>query len=892
MPDSFVEHSGLVTEKESSESAVTKFSTLETWSREILTARDETFNIMHNAEADLGDALKRPIIVDSFTWNMNSNLTGRIDLLKNWIASSEVIQNRIRFYRYLSGTFCVKVTINGSPFMYGKSIMSAQHWPLVSGAGQPPSYFDLEKSQMTSLPYVSITPTDSTAGCLELPILHPNGALDLTQISEPIRLDLVSLTPLSAVKETTDNCVITVWAWMKDYTLSVPTNFSYDPLWEQSGDEYSKPLVSTAATTIASYLGQLRNWPYIGPYARASEIAVSAGGQIAQLFGFSKPSAIKSIEFMQNKPLGNLSNFNGEDTCVKLALDCKQEVTVDPKVTGYGGPDDMVVLDIAKREAYLTKFVWRSSYLRGKTLWRSVVNPGICQRSATFVSGISGPVPVLDPTPLAHVSFPFQYWRGTLKFRFEVIASPFHKGKLRFVYEPVSALESSGSWTFDETKLTSRVVDLATEREFTMEVGWGNSANYLGVSSPMDQIGDTPDPMFTSFELDTLAFQPKKHNGCIGVCVVNPLTCSDANDVEVLVYVSAGDDFELQVPSIGLIGRLNTFASTESPLPPDPDDFDRSSVRSSLTPPSSRTSPPVSAEQSGEMLAPGAGDVPNVDVAPMFSLKDSTTTPVLVDKLAHIHFGERVVSIRQLLKRYCNHTILIPPTLSGEVCNARFRMNDFPCYPGPDSNGMYPTLGGTYNYASPANFLNYFTPAFLMRRGSIRSKYILYDFRHKGAIDNKPTVVNLMVSRATDTGFSRALTPYSTSTLEPNYARPLLSASHLHGLAGAEIAVLPHKNTVEVETPYYATQRWYFAQERDINGAYDDPLGTATDLLRQQTFHTVSLDMDARSGSEDTENTLFIRRYTSAGDDYSLHYYAFPPKLFVIDPVDYPDGGA
>jgi len=119
-----------------------------------------------------------------------------------------------------------------------------------------------------------------------------------------------------------------------------------------------------------------------------------------------------------------------------------------------------------------------------------------------------------------------------------------------------------------------------------------------------------------------------------------------------------------------------------------------------------------------------------------------------------------------------------------------------------------------------------------------------------------------------------------------------LAVSHLHGLAGAEIAVLPHKNTVEVETPYYASQRWYFAQERDINGAYNDPLGTATDLLRQQTFHIVSLDMDARSGAEDFENTLFIRRYTSAGDDYSLHYYAFPPKLFVIDPVDYPDGGA
>ena len=97
---------------------------------------------------------------------------------------------------------------------------------------------------------------------------------------------------------------------------------------------------------------------------------------------------------------------------------------------------------------------------------------------------------------------------------------------MRFVYEPVSALEANGSWTFDETKLMSRVVDLATEREFVMEVGWGNNANYLEVGSPMDQQGVTPDPMWATNDLFTLSLQPKKHNGCIGVSVVNPFKAS------------------------------------------------------------------------------------------------------------------------------------------------------------------------------------------------------------------------------------------------------------------------------------------------------------------------------------------------------------------------------
>ena len=63
----FVEHSGLSTERESAESSVVKFNTIETWSREIRVARDETFDIMHETEADLSDALKRPIIINNFT---------------------------------------------------------------------------------------------------------------------------------------------------------------------------------------------------------------------------------------------------------------------------------------------------------------------------------------------------------------------------------------------------------------------------------------------------------------------------------------------------------------------------------------------------------------------------------------------------------------------------------------------------------------------------------------------------------------------------------------------------------------------------------------------------------------------------------------------------------
>lgn len=862
MLDSFVEQAGELTEPETSSSTLLQYNVKETYAHKVRSKIDPTFNIIHNQPHDLMDALKRPTPIATLTWPVDGEVTPtNLNLIKEWIISSKFVREKLNNYQYLRGTFCVKVTVNGSAFMYGKSIVAAQYWPAVAGNN------DLSFTQITSLPYVSVMPSDGDAGCLSIPILHPHGHLDLNSFCEPIRIIVKTLNPLRTVQNATDPATITIWTWMTDYDLSVPTSAPRAIGWEQSGDEYTKPPASTVATGLSQFIGIARDVPYIGPYARASELALGAFGQIAQLFGFSKPAAIMTPHYIKNKPISDLAHFNGVDTSTKLTLDAKQEVTVDTSVTGFDGTNDMLIDEIAKREAYLTSFSFTTSQSVNNLLWKAVVSPCICARPfSSLVRGNS--VFYFSPTPMGHVSLPFQYWRGTLKYRFEIIASPFHKGKIRFVHEPELRYNTDSDWRLDTTIAPSYVVDLSVERQFLMELKWCNNRNYLrtGIPPPFSEDNIW---MFETVDLTPLDTSKERYNGFVGVTVVEPLTCSTDDNVFINVYVSAGDDFELQVLSDVNLRTFHTFDTQYLSDNPNRD---------------------IGDEQGGVPTTPGVETSAPVNDYTELAIVPTVSNTSLVDHLSQIHYGERVLSLRQVLKRYTPSNILyFPGPMSGinGTHQASWRLNDFPPYSGPDANGMILDVDlNRWNYSTPTNLLNYFTPCFLMRRGSIRNKYLF--------VDNSPGFYarnwySISTSRSTDVGYA-----LFQNTIQVNGATPELTAvlnynslPHTQMIHGLEMSIPNLKNTVEVELPYYSNKRWHFAQERNINTGFAPSVSqTETDNLRSQTFHLVSGEINIVSGAPAARTTI-IRRYTAAGDDYSLNCYLFPPTLVSMLPSEY-----
>jgi hypothetical protein len=201
----------------------------------------------------------------------------------------------------------------------------------------------------------------------------------------------------------------------------------------------------------------------IGNYARATEIAAGAVKEMAMLFGFSRPTGIQPITEVVQRQVGNMATANLQYTSQKLKLDSKNETTIDPRTTGLSGADELDIVSLAKRQSYLTNFPWNVSTVSETLLWNSFVSPLMYD-----VDNVSEPT-ALHMTPSCWVSVPFRYWRGSMEFRFQVVCSNYHKGRLKIVYEPYF-FGSTGEYNVQYV----HIVDIADTTDFTVRVGWGN----------------------------------------------------------------------------------------------------------------------------------------------------------------------------------------------------------------------------------------------------------------------------------------------------------------------------------------------------------------------------------------------------------------------------------
>jgi hypothetical protein len=264
-------------------------------------------------------------------------------------------------------------------------------------------------------------------------------------------------------------------------------------------------------------LNRLSSAPVIGPYARATALAASAASAIASLFGFSKPLELERTIIVP-KTTHDMATSAGKDDCHKLSLDPKQELTIDPRAFGLSNKDEMEIANIASTESYTSTFTWTSgnSSPAGTILWNTIVDPG----DFTLYTATSPDINRITMTASCFAVAPFQYWRGSIKYRFQVVCSALHKGRLRIVYDPEIEVTTN-----DPTRITPEynlgyqtVVDISETKDFEITVGWGQgssyrqSAFYEGIS-PLDSI--TP----INYNSSTNTFG----NGVLGVYVMNEL---------------------------------------------------------------------------------------------------------------------------------------------------------------------------------------------------------------------------------------------------------------------------------------------------------------------------------------------------------------------------------
>jgi len=771
-------------------------------------------NMDKSANTSLRDYLSRPVEVSTITWTEGTNLNTDLQIWHLYF-SKAAIKRKLDNYSLLRCKLHVKVVINASPFYYGLGLVSYRPLtsfnpaPVASGTGLENIEF-MGKSQR---PHIWIRAENNEGGEMVLPFLYHKQYLDATSASDFQDMGTLSFDSLSLLNNANSvagsGCTIQVYAWAEDIELGGPTL----DLAVQSKDEYeddgpiSAPAsaVAKVANGVVKVIDSTGLGLFVKPFAVATEMAASTVGSIARLFGFTNVPVIDDIHAMKSSAFPMLSSAAIGTPVEKLTLDPKNELTIDSKVMGIDVEDELLVSSIVQRPSHLDQFSWAASDSPDTLLFSIDVTPFYTGTATvsnqTYVQG----------TPGWLVAKAFEYWRGDMIFTFKVIASQYHRGRLRITWDPHSNI---GVTSDNTAEIYQIIVDISKDKDIRVRVPWAQPTPY----------NETPHvSTATHWGVAARSNSLTQFNGTLTVRVLTEQTSPVASaDVKVDVLAECADNMVFMGPR----------------------DLDADEI---LTP---------YAVQSKDMDATVAEYT--------FGGKNTVTD----DCLELIYGGEKIFSLRTLMRRASFHRMMFHSTGTSEVFFEYSYMNRKPLLPGYDADGIVTvdeTIGAStapFNYVH-WSYLTWFTQPFVGTRGSIIWHINAESHEVSGSVGVQRTTKVL-------TAADYDLTVGTTLSNDDGYqATYFLNVSNA-GCSGLSLTNQHTQAGLSILAPMYSKFKM------QSNNPETRTLGTAIDDSDTDTLQTVVRRY------EKADNHAVQSFYCAAGTDYNPVFFLNVPTYYVL----------
>jgi hypothetical protein len=661
-----------------------------------MTLRDQSAG--HN----LDDFFKRPVRILNFTW-LESDPIGTRRTFSPWnlFFSDPRVQYKLNNFAFISCKLKLKILINASPFYYGSMLCAYRPLKFLN--------FDtisIDTGTRYFIPYsqrpgVWLAPQRNEGAEMTLPFLYPANWLkagvsaDMTSMGD---ITFINYTALQSANGVTGSGVtVSVYAWAEDVKLSGPTLSlaTQSDVMDVQGDEYGKGPISSVASAIANAAGKL---PFLGRFATATQIGAGAVSSIASLFGFTNVPVIADTAPFRPEAFPKFASSEIGFPVEKLTLDPKNELTLDNSVCGATEDDELVISKLVQRESYLCTSTWTTTHVADDMLFYTTVAPCNMWDITTET------YPRVYLTPLAWVGAMFQNWRGDLIFRFRIVASKYHKGRLRVSFDPAGqAAQNLVNTAASNNVVFTEIVDLDVEAEVEFRVPFQQAYPFLTNQSlltpPNWSIAATP----TFVAQDSNLF-----NGTLTLRVLTALTAPvGTSNVAVQVFVRGAENLEYANPT---------------------------------TPPKGFTNFGVQADV---MTTTASSSV----------MGESHETP---DAQYLVNFGERIRSLRQVMRRMSLVGVTTPPTAAGsDYYLVQKYFTKIPPFFGYDPTGIHTAKGVVvpattfkFNFVQP-HPINWILPAFAGFRGST-----VWSFN----VDSSSPVGHVRVNRLNSNSYPKAST--------------------------------------------------------------------------------------------------------------------------------------
>jgi len=777
-----------------------------------------------NTDVSIADFFKRPVRISNQVWSLSetTGLKSTTAPFQLWAANAYV-KNKLNNYAWFRGDLKVKIQITASPFLFGALKAIWQPLTAYNPSTILPSSFK-EAVPLSQRPHVTIVPGENSSYEMMLPFIFPKNWLDCAvsqDFADLGNLDYYIWTQLqSANGAATGSISVVTYCWVENLELSGAT-----VAYAAQSDEYGDGAISAPASAIANAAGLLSDLPIIGPLATATQIGAQAVSKIARIFGFSNPPVIDDTSPVINEQFPKLSSTSISYPVQKLTIDPKNELSIDPRIVGLAnGEDEMSIKSIASRESYLTSATWASSDAVDTLLFQSRINPYQYEVFAATAPAAS----IMYYTPMAYVANCFSQWRGTMIFRFHIIASKYHKGRLLINFDPTGTTGTNiGNTASTSGVVHTSIVDIGETTDVEFHVPYQQGTQFLSVRDDVTAAGRN----WSTLTTNSYNYDPFYDNGFLTIRVLNQLTSPTAStSIKVLVYVKAGDDIEFANPTeTDKTNRLSLFSSQSEIL------------------------------------------TETIVADPMILAETKTAT----DDQYLVHMGERIVSMRQLMRRYnlLTQESIIPA--SSTVGNTNVLVKKVfrnPLSPGYANGGqlsangvIIPLTTYPYNWCN-MTLMSYFLPAFMCQRGSVN-----YTFNFAGKLE----LNHIRAYRDNQQIYPN--TNFTTVSSNANSVNKFAAAivNKPSGASGSAIINNATQSGLNVSLPNYSNYKFASTNKNRCN------TGSAAD---GSIYDSLIIEADFQTDIT-TADKQFLYTYVAAGTDYAMHYFLNVPSFWVYSAV-------
>jgi hypothetical protein len=291
--------------------------------------------------------------------------------------------------------------------------------------------------------------------------------------------------------------------------------------------------VEKVANNIRVIADSASRVPSLGALAAPVSWMADALGGVASMFGWSKPNIIEPVRNVHLEIFNTMPNCDAHEQTVNMALRQDNHIDILP---GFAGTDkDELSIDYLKSiYAFWKVYTWTELGGQGDLLFKIPLSP--CNYYSSTVD--TNTLPVYNFTPVSFLAQMFTYYRGGLKFKFKLVKTEFHSGRLIFGFFPCDpTIDSTGAEvTYANLSYVQKtVIDVRDDVEWEIEIPWVST---------------------TSWKQNSLVGFDGAPFGYLACYIQAQLISPDgvANDVKILTEVAGADDLAFAGP------RFHTWA--------------------------------------------------------------------------------------------------------------------------------------------------------------------------------------------------------------------------------------------------------------------------------------------------------------------------------------------